>query len=269
MIFTQPTPPENAINFANKVLVTSPMKSSEWQDVPVELRSRAFFSSQVESAQFLQRAKDSIGDFLANNRIEAEDGTTMLKTGSRAGFVDQMQQFLAANGVERQEGGLTDITSEPRLSLMFNTQVRQADDYGWWKTGLDFDVLNEFPAQRFIRVRDVKEPRTSHARYEDQVYLKTDPIWAEQINEDFGLPFGPWGWGCGHDVEDVDRDKAQSLGLLDTDELVNPRPMLMKWNFNSGLSASIKNLDPDLVMKLKQVLGNQIAVEGGTMNWNQ
>src|SRR6185437_15736580 len=40
-----------------------------------------------------------------------------------------------------------------------------AGDYGYWRQGMDPDVLNEFPAQRFIRVLPVKEPRTSHMSY--------------------------------------------------------------------------------------------------------
>jgi hypothetical protein len=260
MIFTKPTPPADALAFANKVLVGSPLSSSEWQDVPVALRSRAFFSSRVESAQVLQQARNGITDFLENNL----DDVGALKTGGRAQFVNDIQEMLARLGIEREGGGLTDITSQPRLSLIFNTQVRQADDYGYYRQGMDSDVLNEFPAQRFIRVMDVKEPRQSHQRFEDQVYLKTDPIWALEINKDFGLPFGPWGWGCGHDVEDVDRREAEDMGLLEPGErLQKSKP----YDFNRGLEASIKNMDEDLVSKLLAAFGNKIKVEGDTMRW--
>lgn len=73
----------------------SKLRSDEWKDVPVALRERAFFSSQVESVRALH--------------------------------------------------------------------------YGYWKQGQDPDVLDAFPAQRFIRVLDVKEPRDLHAQYEDGV----------------------------------------------------------------------------------------------------
>jgi len=265
MIFDQPTPPEDAISFANKILVGSPLSSSEWQDVPAELRTRAFFSSEVENVQLLQRARDVIGDFLANNRTTLEDGTTMLKAGSRSAFVDQMQAWLETNGFVREDGGLTDITSQTRLSLIFNTLTTQADGYGWYRTGMDGDVLDEFPAQRFIRVMAVKEPRNSHIQYEDQVYLKTDPIWYLVINEDFGVPWGPWAWGCGHDVEDVDRDESDKLHLTTPGAPV--APPAKDWTFNTGLQASTKNLDPDLLAKLKKVFGDKIVIEGDTMRW--
>ena len=254
MIFSQAQRPQTAIDFANRVLVGSPMKSSEWNDVPAELRARAFFSSQVEDLRFLQRGRDAITDFLASNRNE--NGT--LKTGSRADFVKQMQDFLGANGVERTTGDLQDIASESRLSLIFNVNTRQAEDYGYWKSGMNTDILNEFPAQRFIRVREVMEPRLSHEQFENQVFLKTDPIWWRVINHDFGVPWGPWGWGCGHDVEDVDRDEAEELGLIEPRQLLTPDP---RWDFNIGAQASAKFLDEDLIAKLLQVFGDKIQYD--------
>jgi hypothetical protein len=260
MIFDDSVPPQDALDFLDKVIVPSPLTSSEWQDVPAELRARAFFSSRVESAQFLQQAHDQIQSFMDNNR----DENGALITGGRAKFANDMQQFLAENGILREGGGLTDITSAPRLGLIFNTQVQQAFDYGYRKQGMDADVLNEFPAQRFIRVKAVHEPRLNHAQFQGQVFLKTDPIWYLVINLDFGVPWGPWGWGCGHDVEDVDREETEEMGLVQAGDVLQPDT---KWNFNSGLGASIKNLDPDLVAKLESVFGDRITIDGNTMKW--
>jgi hypothetical protein len=246
----------------SKSLIGSKLRSDEWKDVPVQLRERAFFSSRVESTRFLQRARNGIADFLQSNRETLPNGESVLKTGSRAQFVDQMKEFLERNGVDRTTGGLTDITSERRLGLIFDTQTRQANDYGYWRQGHDADVLDAFPAQRFIRVEDVKEPRSSHTQYEDQVYLKTDPIWT-RINEDFGVPWGPFAWGCGHDVEDVDRDEAEALGLIQPGERVQPDEK----NFNENLQASTHGLDPDLLAKLQEEFGDQIRVEGDAIVW--
>jgi hypothetical protein len=262
MIFNQPVPPQDAIEFANRMIVPSPMTSAEWRDVPAELRARAFFSSQVENTQLLQAARDKIQDFLKNSR----DENGALKTGGRAQFVNQMQEWLAKNGIGRTTGDLNDITSQGRLSLIFNTQIQQANSCANWKASMDPDVLNEFPAWRFIRVISVKEPRLNHARYQGKVFLKTDPIWYLVINQDFGVPWGPWGWGCGHDVEDVDRDEAEDLGLLGPEDVVEPDK---KWNFNTGLQASIKHLDPDLVQKLLDSFGDLVTVKDGSIFWTQ
>jgi len=251
---------------ANRTPIGSQMISAEWQDVPVAIRDRAFFSSQVENIRFLQRGQDKITDFLEGARETTPEGLA-LAVGSRAQFVEMMREFAIAEGMgpldPADAGSIKDITSERRLGLIFDTQTRQADDYGYWRQGMDGDVLNEFPAQRFVRVQQVKEPRQSHQQFEDQVYLKTDPIWAKVINADFGVPWGPWGWGCGHDVEDVDRGEAEDLGLVKPGQRLEPETK----NFNENLRASAYGLDPELLDKLKKDLGEQLVIEDGEMRW--
>ena len=270
MEFIAPLPFDEAIEkLGDQSVVGSTFSSSEWSDLPLELRENAFFSSRVESARFLQRAQDALGDFIAGNRTTAANVELMLATGSRAAFVSQMQDFLAKEGVVRTTGNITDIASEKRLGLIFDTKTRQAQDFGYWKQGMNADVLNEFPAMRFIRVRDVKTERESHIPFEGQAFLKTDPTWWLQINQDFGVPWGPWGWGCGHDVEDVDRDEAEQLGLIKRDQEVPWPPTMNKFmNLNQNLQASTKTLAPELVEKLRKEFGDRIIVEGDTMRWN-
>lgn len=268
MEFVKPLPFAEAITKLGSQRVTgSTFSSAEWQDVPLELRDNAFFSSRIESAQFLQRAQDALGDFVAGNRKTLDDGQTMLATGSRAQFVSQMQDFLTREGVVRSTGGLTDITSEKRLGLIFDIKTRQAQDFGNWLQGMNPAVLDEFPAMRFIRVIDVKEPRLNHAPHEDQVYLKTDPIWWLVINKDFGTPWGPFGWGCGHDVEDVDRTEVEQFGLLAPGEKLNTAPLQRFLKLNQNLQASVKTLDPELVKKLLDAFGEKIVLEGDVMRW--
>jgi hypothetical protein len=265
MQFVKPIPFQEAIDkLGRRSPIGSVFSSSEWRDVPAELREGAFFMSRVEGVRVLQRGRDAIGDFLSANRETLPDGQTALKVGSRQQFVDQMQTFLAAEGIDRTSGGLTDITSERRLGLVFDTQTQQLQDYGYWKQGMDQDVLDEFPAQRFIRIIDVKEPRNSHTEFEGKVYLKTDPIWAERINQDFGVPWGPWGWGCGHDVEDVDRSETEEIGLLQPDQAVQPDTR----NFAENMQASARGLDPDLLAKLKGEFGDRLTIDGDVMRWN-
>lgn len=247
-----------------RTLVGSKLNSAEWHDVPVALRERSMFSSTVESLRFLQRGQDTLGDFLTAAR-DAETGG--LKAGSRAEFVKQLQAFAISEGMgpvdPELKGTIQDVTSEARLGLIFDIQTQAAQDYGYWRQGQDPDVLDAFPAQRFIRVMAVKEPREYHQEFEDQVYLKSDPIWI-RINEDFGVPWGPWGWGCGHDVEDVERGEAEELGLLKPGEAVKPDTK----HFNENLMASTSGMEPELKDWLRQNFGDQVAFDGETVRWN-
>jgi len=270
MQFAKPIPFKEALaKLDSKTLITSGLTSSQWSDVPVALRERAFFSSQVESARFLQRGKDSITDFLEGNRETLENGQIALKTGSRSEFVAQLQAFAVAEGMgpldPKDAGTIKDITSQRRLELIFDTQVRQAHDYGYWQQGQDQDVLDAYPAQRFIRVMEVKEPRDGHAQFEGEVRLKSDLGFWNTLNQDFGVPWGPWGWGCGHDVEDVDRAEAETLGLIQPGETVEGA----EESFNEGLEASTEGLDGDLLQTILGAFGSQIRQVGDRLEWSQ
>jgi hypothetical protein len=263
MQFIAPIPFTEALEkLGSKAVAVSKLDSSQWGAVPVEIRERAFFSSLIENARFLQRGRDAIADFLSSARETLPDGRTALKTGSRSEFVKLMREFALAEGMgpldPNDAGTIKDITSERRLGLIFDAQTRQAYAYGGWKQGLDPDILDEFPAQRLVRVQDVKEPRNAHQQYEGVAALKSDLNFWLRINQDFGVPWGPWGWGCGHDVEDVDRAESEALGLIAPGQKAESPEQ----SFNDHLEASTMGLDPDLVQFLKESLGDQVQVDG-------
>lgn len=276
MQFVKPAPFKEAITkLGQRTVITSGLDSAAWQEVPVALRERAFFSSQVESARFLQRARNGIADFLQGAREDVSTDPSggpssarpALKTGSRADFIKQLQDFALAEGLgpldPADEGTLKDIRAERRLAMIFDTQTRQASDFGYWQQGNDPAILEFFPAQRFIRERAVKEPRDMHIHHEGEVHLKSDLEFWIGLNSDFGVPWGPWGWGCGHGVEDVERDEAIKLGLLAPGEAI-PSPEV---DFNHRLQASVQQLDPDLVAQLKESFGGQIKIQDNAAWW--
>lgn len=274
MKFVKPTLFQDAITkLGRRQVIVSGLDSEAWSRVPVALRERAFFSSRIENARFLQRSKDLLTDWLAGAResITLPDGTatTALKTGSRAQFIEQARQFALSEGMgpidPRDKGGLKDITSAKRLGLIFDTQTRAAHDFGNWLQGQDPDLLAEFPASRFIREREVTEPRDTHWMHENEVRLKTDLAFWTALNRDFGVPWGPWGWGCGHAVEDVDRSEAERLGLLAPGQAVIPAIQ----DFNTRLQASASNLDQETLDWLEDSFGDQVKIDraAGTIRW--
>lgn len=257
-----------AEKIGTKTAIGSALNSQQWSEVPVALRDRAFFSSTVENVRWLQSRRDSITNFLAGARETLTSGETALKAGSRQTFVKLAMEDAIRSGMgdlvpENKRGGLQDITSEKRLGLIFDNQTRQAQDYAFWKQGQDPDVLDAFPAQRFIREIPVKEPRDFHRGFEGEVHLKSDLSFWQAINQDFGVPWGPWGWGCGHGVEDVDRSEAEALGLIQPGEAAQPVQM----DFNERLQASTKGLDPDILEVLKTAFGSKVKIEGDSIRW--
>src|SRR3954451_9141444 len=100
MQFVKPMLFQEAVDkLGARSLIGSQISSSEWADVPLALRERAFFSSTIESFRFLQRARDSIGDFLSNARETLENGEVVLKTGGRAQFVKEMSAWAIGEGM--------------------------------------------------------------------------------------------------------------------------------------------------------------------------
>ena len=265
MEFVRPIKYEDAIKIIGaRSPIGAQLSSREWSPVPVATRERSMFRAHVESLRFMQGIKDTLTDFLAANR----DENGLLKTGSRAQFIDQVRRLAIAQGrgplSPEDAGTIKDIRSEKRLGLIFDVGAKAARGFGDRKQGLDPEVLNEFPAQRFIRVIDVKEPRQSHEQYEGIVGLKTDlDLWL-RINTDFNVPWAPFGWGCGHDVEDVDRAESDQLGLTQPNERLKGGDE----DFNDHLQASVRNLDPEMIGFLKSAFGDRVTIENGTAQWN-
>lgn len=290
MKLTDPIPYDEAVDkLGSRSPIGSRLKSAGWSRGPVAMRERAFFSATVESTKWLQAGRDGIADFLtgAREEIALPDGavTTALKSGSRAGFVQRMRRLAIDLGVGPLEeeptigpdgeireprdktGTIEDPRSEARLNLIFDTQTQAAHDYGYWKQGMDPAVLAEFPAQRFIRERDVKVKRLPHMLNEGVIRRKDDLAFWLSMNDPvfggFGVPWGPWGFWSGMGVEDVDRDNAERLGLVTQGESLIPPEI----DFNEHLKASVRGLDPDLQSWLKMQFGSQVKFEDGAVWW--
>lgn len=277
MQFVKPTLFEEAVQkLGSKSVIGSQLNSEQWAGMPAGLRDRALWSAKIEDMRFLQRGKDALGDFLTGARetVVGPDGVerTALRAGSRQDFVRQMSAFAISEGMgpldPELKGGLQDITSQRRLNLVFDVQTQSMQSYGYWKQGMDKDVLNEFPAQRFIREVDVKVPRPIHQQNEGVVRLKTDVEFWTAMNSPaiggFGVPWGPWGFGSGMGTEDVDRDETERMGLIRKGEELQP----VDKDVNDSLEASTRGLDPEMLDLLKNSFGDQITIEGDRARWN-
>jgi hypothetical protein len=277
MEIVKPMPFNEAVKrLGRKSVIGSKLTSSEWADLPVQLRDSAFFSATIENTRFLQRTKDMLGDYLtgAVEEITKPDGAvvTALKAGSRAQFVETVRRHAIAEGLgdlvpEGKRGGLQDITSQKRLELIFDIRTQAAHMHANWRQGMDADILDEFPGQRFIREADVKLERPLHTQNEGVVRLKTDLAFWQSMNSPniggFGVPWGPWGFNSGMGVEDVDRAEVEALGLLEPDEPVEPVDLA----FTEELKASTRGLAPELIEKIRTDLGDKVIFEGDTVRW--
>ncbi len=249
--------------------------SSEWNEVMwiedrESVNTRAFWSANVENVRFLSRAKESISDALSNEveTIIDEEGNQRvgLKSGGRAEFVKSMRRIMIKEGMINENDSfyyldnndVTDIRSETRLELIYDTNMRLAYGYGQWKQGMSPNIIKVFPAWKFVRLRIVREERPRHLASEGEVRLKTDTeYWANYQNDPliggFGVPWAPFGYNSGMSITDVTRSEAKALGLIKDNEKIKDEDIPKK-QLNEGLKSSIGNMDPDMKKKLIEEL---------------
>ena len=264
-------PFEEAIGYVlNKEPNPEEWDSAMWAAEKPAVRVRSFFSSRVENARFLDRAQGLIFDYMAKvtDEVTGPDGVKRpaLRIGGRADFVRLMREFMVKEGMatpeelwNTEQSDLTDIKSEARLRLIFDTTVRQAYGYGNWRQGMTPAVRRAFPAARLVRVRDVAIPRPRHAAHEGEVRLKTDiPWWARYQNDPqiggFGVPWGPYGFRSGVDQEDVPLREWETLTGRKFDTGAEEMKETDLPGMNDGLGASTKGMDPEIKRKLIEEL---------------
>ena len=283
-ILVKPAKFKEAIRrLGKKKPVARKLSSKQWAAMPTQIRERAYFTSNVESMKFLNRSQKMIKDYLAGARemVTTPDGrrVSALKKTSRADFVYEMQKLAKETGLgnvlppgeDMSRDMITrtkDIASESRLNLIFDTQTQQAQSYGYYKQGQDPAILDAYPAQRFIRAEQRKEPRPLHQRNRNEVRRKDDMEFWLRMNDQsiggLGVPFGPWGFNSGMDVEDVRRDKAIQMGLIEKNEQVLPPDD----TFNKGLKAAA-DVEPEFLEKFMNKMGDEAINYGATVEFSQ
>jgi hypothetical protein len=153
-------------------------------------------------------------------------------------------------------------------------QTNQAQEFSRWKMDQDPDVLNAYPAQRFVRIEDRLHPREDWPdRWDaaagavdfegvaqntrEMVALKTSPIWAALSV--FGTPWPPFDFGSGMGLEDVSRSEAEDFGILSPSDDLVP----IEEDFNASLEAGISDLSAVVLDWLKSAFGNQVEIGNG------
>jgi len=311
--FTEPQPLTDLIDKLDaKTPIGSAMRTAEWERVPQGLRDGAFFSAGVTNAQFIAAQQKAVTDMIARARETNERGESMWKM-DRGQFVKQLRQMGEALGVKRPDGrqtingqevvkerDITDPISIARLQLVANTQLELAYGYGQYVAAMDEDVLSEWPAWELVRITPRKAPRDWAVRWSEaggelhdgrMIALKTSPIWTKLSR--FGNPHPPFDFNSGMGVEEVDRDTAESLGLISmtmNEALKDFATMKQqtvaqlkagrgKFNlapesqqpglkaFQEGLEASVKGLDDTMRQKLKGIFKDQIEIEEDVIRW--
>lgn len=235
----------------NRIPVGSKLDTEGWGRQELALRENAFFSAKVEEARVLSEMQRGV-----------------FSHATKSEFVAKTRRWLLDNGFERplNQQDLRQLTSTRRLELIFEHNTEAARGYGWWKQGQDPDVQAAFPCQEFIRIASRKMPRQDWERRwlaaGGKVYggrmiaKKSDPVWRSLSR--FGTPWPPFDFSSGMGVEDVSREEAEELGILQPDEPVSGDEK----DFNEAVERSAAKLTPEARSWLDRQIEGLGKVEG-------
>jgi hypothetical protein len=260
---------------SSKTPIGALLRSKDWARVPMALRETAQFSAGVESVRVLSVVQERMEAQLGGLKEQLANGKEA--TFDRRSFISKVRETLKQEGITGpadpvDKGGLKDITSNPRLGLIYDMQKQRAEGFAQWKTDQNEGALMLYPAQELVRIEERAKKRNWAERWVAaggelfegrMVALKTSPIWAKISR--FGTPWPPFDWGSGMGLEEVEHEEAVRLGLLKEDEELKPIAV----DFTQQLEASARGLDPRTLEQLKNQFGDQILIEGDSVRWNR
>ncbi len=234
----------------------SAKKTAEWGLLHLAVRDKAFFSAGVDNAKILGAMKTKISEALNMSKRDPQKAFM-----SRDLFVREMKKFLGDQGYAVDGETLRDISSNKRLSLIYDFNKTQAHEYARFMQGQEPDLLNAFPAQELYRAEDRENRRDWESRWRAaggrifggrMVALKTDSVWVKISR--FGMPFPPYDFNSGMDVRDVSRKLAEQIGF------VSPGVELEPNNYYLEESKGIDSLTADQKNLIKNYYGDQVKM---------
>ncbi len=235
--------PEEVI-LRKALVLKGDMSSADWEAVSAAIKDRAFFSSRIASANFLDVCQAKLADLLAG--AANQDGAVT----SRAEVVSAIMQIARAEGIALGTNRLSDPGSAARANVIVDTNAGLAAGYVRAEIGNTYGARLAFPAQELVRIEKRQEPRDWRRRWTEHggrlyagrmVALKGDPIWLAISR--FGVPYPPFDFNSGMGVEDVSFDEAVSLGVIAQD--YQPPKASPIDDFNKDLESALKVSGPE------------------------
>lgn len=253
-----------------KTPIGAALKTDGWEAMPRALRESAFFSAGVESVKALEVAQRGLVQIL--EQMRNDNGTLAM---DRSKWIEEIQGIANGLGLRAKEpgsvGSIRDFGSERRLAEIFRQQISGAQSQSYYLSGQDPDVLDAWPAQELVRVRESKDKRDWGRRWVDaggslvsgrMVALKTDGIWT-RISR-FGRPWPPFDFGSGMGLEEIDREEAERLGLIKPGEILKPSTAAFDTELARELAAINK---PEWRAAMRTAFGDQIDFDGNQVRW--
>ncbi len=258
--FTQPVSFGEAIQFAlgKRILPTS-LDSNGIRELSREVREKSLFSARTTHEGYLGEIQQKIDGLLKGEFNEATARAELQDALDQIGYDPDLGGFPSPGGEggrrpdeggpqtpERspmspsQRGSLKDLSSDKRIRLVLDTNLAQAQNYGFKLQGQDPDSLWQYPAYELIREEVREVPRgemPGTAGWDERfvraggtlvdgrmIALKSDPIWenlgnSELFSDGIDASYPPYAFNSGMGWREVPRAECIELGLIRPGEM--------------------------------------------------
>lgn len=262
------------LQWRSREVFPTDLSSGDIRDLSRDLRMRSIFSARTTNAEYLAEIGEVVDDILAG-KINMADGRLRLFRKLRqlgydpeVGFPEDMRRVPPA-----ERGSLRDLSSEMRLNLVLETNMRIAANYGRMVEGNTEHARFAYPAWELVRLYQRAVPRgtpESHspgwavrwnsagefvdwegALTSTMIARKDSPIWqalgdgAGGYEDTLSNPFPPFAFRSGMAWRAVDRARCIALELVTADEI--PEPMEGKLSpSDEAVNAVVDKMPDDL-----------------------
>ena len=286
---------------ARQALPTS-LGTRDIQRLGADLKRWSSFSAKIENARALQAINDTVKELIrgvSSEDIAARDaGDRALKLSVPEARLKLRKTFqrLGVQAAEPDDvGGLKDPQSDTRLNLILKTQEELAHGYGRYVATQDEDLLDLWPCWELLRVSPVNVERGFRVgpggaklpvpgdswpdrwrRVGGELYqgrmiaMKNSVIWErigdpDIFDDALGNPYPPFAFNSGMDVQDVSREEAEQLGVIEPNA---PAPRPNQRSIHEDITASAANFEPALRAALDadptlELDGDVLRLKGG------
>ena len=224
----------------------------------------------VSTERALHGIRQLMDAYLAGKTLKVINPTTgaeetVYKVNGLADFSERAADLLVSEGLATEadfkDQQITNVVSNARLHLIFNTYIEQVQTFAYWQTRVsDQRTLNRWPAARFYRRPGAERFRDRHVAAEGQIRRYDDfEFWLYQNAAEIGgfeVPWGPFGFDSYMTQQPVSREEAEKLGLVRPGEVIVP-PDLTQFGvspparLDSGVEAVIEDLSPELLRETR------------------
>jgi hypothetical protein len=271
------------------VMPTS-MSTNELRGVDKAIRAKSLFSARTMEMAYIDEIRSTLGTLLSGETNMASARQLLQEKLDQLGY-NPARHFNRPDESRippADAGGLRDLSSDQRVDLVLNTNLRMIANAGEEIDGNDPDALREFPCWELVRFYDRDVPRGFERRkgglvpvlgdswqerwvraggklYDGRMIARRDaPVWSALgdsgvFSDGTDSDVAPYAFNSGYDRIARSRAECISLGVIGPEDEVRPR---------DGLPSLMPALEPETA-PLADLAATRDALLAAAKKWRQ